>query len=54
MYTERRFSHETGEAVESSKLLRIPINGISDTHYTFQLEATHLLDLDPGVMPFSA
>ena len=54
LYTERRFSHESGEAVESSKLARIPINGVSNTHYKFQLEATHLLDLDPGLMPFSA
>ena len=52
MYTERRFSHESGAAVEQTKMVRLPINGSADTHYRFELEATHLLDLDPGVLPF--
>ena len=35
LYTERRFSHETGKAVEQSKMVRIPINAAADTHYVF-------------------
>ena len=53
LYTESRFSHESGDAIESTKLLRIPLNGVANTHYTFQLETTHLMDLDPGILPFS-
>lgn len=46
VYTERRFSHETGKAIEDSKLVRIPINKVTNTHYKFEIEVTHLVNLD--------
>ena len=52
-YTERRFSHETGDVIEESKFQRIPISSTQDTNYKFQLQVTHLKDLDTGYMPFS-
>ena len=46
VFTERRFSHETGREIEDTKLVRLPINKITNTHYRFQIEVTHLVDLD--------
>ena len=46
VFTERRFSHETGEDIEETKMVRLPINRVSNTHYRFQIEVTHLIDLD--------
>lgn len=54
VYTERRFSHETGKAIEESKMHRIPLNSISNTNYKFEIQVTHLKDLDPGILPFSS
>jgi hypothetical protein len=54
IYTERRFSHETGEAIEESKMHRIPLNSLSNTNYKFQLQVTHLKDLDPGFFPLQS
>lgn len=45
-YTERRFSHEDGKAIEDTKLVRIPINKVTNTHYKFEIEVTHLINLD--------
>ena len=46
VYTERRFSHETGSEIEDTKLVRLPINKMANTHYRFQIQETHLVDLD--------
>ena len=46
VYTERRFSQETGLEILESKMVRLPINKITNTHYRFQIEVTHLVDLD--------
>ena len=46
IFTERRFSHETGNEIAETKLVRLPINRITNTHYRFQIEVTHLIDLD--------
>ena len=34
-------------------MVRLPINAFTNTHYKFELEMTHLYDLDPGLLPFS-
>lgn len=46
VYTERRFSHQTGKAIEESKMARIPINNFMNTHYKYAIEVSHLVDLD--------
>ena len=53
VYTERQFSHLTGKAIEMTKMARIPLNPSQNTHYKFEIEVTHLIDLDPGLFPFS-
>ena len=37
-----------------TKMARIPLNSSQNTHYKFEIEVTHLIDLDPGLFPFSA
>jgi len=46
MFTERRFSHTTGREIEETRMVRLPINKVTNTHYRFQLEVTHLINLD--------
>lgn len=46
VFTERRFSHETGKEIEDTRMVRLPINKMANTHYRFQIEVTHLVDLD--------
>ena len=35
VYTERRFSHETGREIEDTKMVRLPVNKMANTHYRF-------------------
>ena len=37
VFTESSFSHETGKAVQQSKMHRIPLNSLQNTNYKFQL-----------------
>lgn len=46
IFTERRFSHESGKEIEETRLVRLPINRMTNMHYKFQIEVTHLIDLD--------
>jgi len=46
VYTEHRFSQESGREIEETKMARIPINKDSNTHYKFEIQITHLVDLD--------
>ena len=46
VFTERRFSHETGQEIEETKMARLPINKVSNTHYKFEIQVTHLVNLN--------
>ena len=46
IFTERRFSHTSGREIEETRMIRVPVNRLTSTHYKFQLEVTHLVNLD--------
>jgi len=46
VYTERRYSQVTGREIEETKMARIPINKVMNTHYKFEIQVTHLVDLN--------
>ena len=46
VFTERRFSHTSGKEIEETRMIRLPVNKVTNTHYKFSINIAHLVNLD--------